>query len=466
MTASKSSLLFSGKVNDHLPMVVGGKGNYITVEDVLTRQKKEVFDAMGGAAVCALGHGDEEIQDEMAAAAKECSYSYCGSMTNYYAEELAQFLVDKSPPGAFAGALFTCSGSEANENGMKTARQYYLEKGEPERTIFISRKQLYHGYTIGALSLSESIRKDPFRAITLPQEQVPKFSPCYPYRDQKSGETIEEYCQRLLKEIEDTVIEAGPHKVCVIMLETVSGSTFGTSPAIPGYLAGVRKICDKYGILMWLDEVMCGTGRCCATGGLHAWESFPDFKGPDMQSIGKTLGSGFVTIGGLLVSPKVKNAFVEGSNYIPGGQTYHQHAFNCRVALAVQKKIDRLDLRKNSYEKGEKLGKRIAELAESTEIIGDVRGMGGFWSVELVKNKETKEPFPSSVGLGAKTSAKCLQNGITTMGLGGTMGGSRGDHITVAPTFILADEDVEYIANKLVTSIKEMEAELKADGHL
>ncbi|SGZ46886.1 CIC11C00000000177 [Sungouiella intermedia] len=462
----KSSSLFSGKVSDHLPMVVGGKGNYLVVEDALTHKRREVFDAMGGAAVCALGHGDEEIIAEMAAAAKECSYSFCASMTNYYAEELANFYIEKSPKGVFAGALFTCSGSESNENGMKVARQYYLEKGEPERTIFISRKQSYHGYTIGCLALSETIRKDAFRPITLSDEHVPKVSPCYPYRDQKADETVEEYCARLLQEIEDTVIAAGPNKVCAILCETLSGSTFGTSPAIPGYLLGVRAICDKYGILMWLDEVMCGTGRASATGGLNCWESFPDFKGPDMQSIGKTLGSGYVTIAGLLVSPKVKKAFVEGTNYIPGAQTYHQHAFNCRVALAVQKKIDRLDLRKNAFEKGEMLGKLLKELAATTEIIGDVRGMGSFWSVELVKDKETKETFPTSLGLGAKLSAKCLENGMTSMGMGGTVEGKRGDHLTVAPTFILKDEDVQFIAETLVKSVKEVEADLKAAGEL
>lgn len=462
----KSSLLFSGKVNDHHPMVVGGKGNYLTVEDALTHKRRDIFDAMGGAAVCALGHGDEEIVEEMAAAARECSYSFCASMTNYYAEELANFYIEKSPPGVFAGALFTCSGSESNENGMKTCRQYYLEKGEPERTVFISRKQSYHGYTLGCLALSESVRKEPFRAITLPAEQVPKVSPCYPYRDQKDDETVEQYCDRLLQEIEDTVIAAGSHKVCAIMCETLSGSTFGTAPAIPGYLLGIRKICDKYGILMWLDEVMCGTGRASATGGLNCWESYPDFKGPDLQSIGKTLGSGYVTIAGLLVSPKVKQVFVEGSNYIPGGQTYHQHAFNCRVALAIQKKIDRLGLRKNSYEKGEQLGKLLGELAASTEIVGNVRGMGGFWSIELVKDKASKATFPPELGVGAKISAKCLENGMTTMGLGGTVEGKRGDHVTVAPTFILTDDDVKLIATTLIDSVKQVEADLRALGDL
>ncbi|EEQ37548.1 putative uncharacterized aminotransferase [Clavispora lusitaniae] len=462
----KSSLLFSSKVSEHLPMVVEGKGNYLTLEDATTGKRRVVFDAMGGAAVVALGHGDEEIIEVMGKAAKSSSYSFCAALTNYHAEELAQFIIDKSPPGAFAQALFTCSGSESNENGMKTCRQYYLEKGQPERCVFISRKQSYHGYTLGCLSLSESVRKDPFRAITLPAKQVPKVSQVYPYRNQKDGESTEEYCARLLQELEDTVIEVGPEKVCAIMFETLTGSTFGTSPAIPGYLSGVRKICDKYDILMWLDEVMCGTGRSSATGGLHCWESYPDFKGPDLQSIGKTLGSGYVTIAGLLVSPKVQKAFVEGSNYISGGQTYHQHAFNCQVALAVQKKIDRLNLRQNSYDQGEKLGKLLGQLAEETKTVGNVRGMGGFWSIELVKNKETKEPFAPELGIGPKIGAKCLENGMTSLGCGGTIDGKKGDHVTVAPSFITTDEDVAFIANTLIKSVKDVEAELEAAGHL
>lgn len=329
MTIKSSSALFSAKVDSHAPMVVGGKGNLIFVQDVLTGKTNEVFDALGGAAVVNLGHADEEIVAAMAEAAQKCSYSYCATMTNPYAEKLARFIIDKSPAGSFASALFTCSGSESNENGIKTVRQYYLEKGEPERTVFISRKQSYHGYTTGCLAISECLRTGPFRAVSMPESQFPKVSPCYAYRDKKDTETMTEYCDRLLQEIEDTVLAAGPKKVAAILCETLSGSTLGTAPAVPGYLAGIRKICDKYDIVMWLDEVMCGMGRSSATGGLHCWESYPDFSGPDLQSIGKTLGGGFVTIAGLLVSPKIHDVFVNGSNYIPGGQTYHQHAFNC-----------------------------------------------------------------------------------------------------------------------------------------
>lgn len=447
-------------------MVVAGDGNYLTLEDPTTKKKRVIFDALGGAAVAALGHGDEEIIEAMATAAKTSNYTFPASITNYAAEELAKFLIEKSPEGAFASALFTCSGSETNENGMKTAYQYFLEKGQPERTKFISRKQSYHGYTLGALALGDSSRKTPFTPITLPLDQVPKVSQVYPYRLQKEDETEAEYCARLVQELEDTIVAAGANEVAAVMLETLSGSTFGTSPSLPGYLAGVRKVCDKYGVLLWLDEVMCGIGRASAFGGLHCWESFPDFKGPDLQSIGKTLGSGYVTIAGLLVSPKVHQVFVEGSNYIPGAQTYHQHGFNCLVALAVQKKIDRLNLRQNAYDQGTKVGQLLTELAKDTKIVGDVRGQGAFWSVELVKDKETKQPFPSALAVGPKVSAKALENGMTCMGGQGTIDSKAGDHTTVAPTFIITEEDAKFIATTLIKSVKDVEADLIAAGEL
>lgn len=460
MTVKNSSALFTGKVDKFSPMITGGKGNMIVIENAVTHEKKDVFDAMGGAAVLCLGHSDDEIIAAMGEAAKTSSYSYPLYMTNYHAEELARYIIDNSPEGVFESVLFTCSGSESNENGMKTVRQYWLEKGEPDRKVFISRKQSYHGYTTGTLALSDNAKKGMFIDVCMDDERFRKVSPCYPYRDMKDGETEADYCGRLLKEIEDSILEAGPKNVACIMLETMGGSTFGTCPPVAGYLSGIRKICDKYGVLMWLDEVMCGTGRASATGGFHCWESFPDFSGPDLQSIGKTLGGGFVTIAGLLVSPKVKKAFVEGSNQINGAQTYHQHAFNCQVALAVQKKCERLGLKQNSYDMGMLIGKGLKERAGETKIIGDVRGLGGFWSVEIVKDKATKETFPKELMVGPKLSELCLKNGMTTMGLTGTAGNGVGDHLTVAPTFILSREDVLFIVDTMIKSIKEFEAQM------
>lgn len=458
MTVAASSLLFSAKVSEHQPKVVGGKGNILTVE-FPGGERREVFDAMGGAAVAALGHGDAEILDEMGRAARESTYSYPATMTNPHAEALARFIIDKSPKGAFAAALFTCSGSETNENGMKTARQYFLEKGE-DRSVFVSRRQAYHGYTVGALLLSDSFRKAPFEAITLPKTQVPKVSPCYPYRDQREGETEAAYCARLVAELEATIVAAGPHRVAAFVFEPVGGSTFGTSPAVAGYLQGARRVCDKYGVLLWLDEVMCGTGRCSATGGLHCWELWPGFAGPDLQLVGKTLGSGFVPIAGLLVSPKVHRAFVDGSNFVAGGQTYHQHAFSCRVALAVQQKIDRLQLRLQAFAHGCYLGLLLKARAAQSRMVGDVRGLGSFWLLELVRDKRTKAPWLPELGVGARVGRRCLELGMTTMAMGGTVDGCVGDHVTVAPTFVCLRGDMEHIAAVLFAAVAFVETGL------
>lgn len=468
MTVEESSLLFSSKVDKFLPMVTGGDGNYLIVEDPATKQRRRIFDAVGGAAVCALGHNDEEITDAMAKAAKECTYSFPALMTNYYAEELAKFYIKESPEGAFASALWTASGSESNENAMKIIRQYYMELGEQERVIFVSRKQSYHGYTIGALSLGDSNRKEPFKEICLPAGQTPKVSQCYPYRGMQENESVEQYKDRLLEEIEQTFISYGTNKIAAFVCETLTGSTFGTSPAVPGYLSGLRTLCDKYGILLWLDEVMCGTGRASATGGLNCWESYPDFSGPDIQTVGKTLGSGFVTIAGVLVSPKIKKVFIEGSGFILGAQTYHQHSFNCRVALEVQKKISRLGLKKNVFEKGSKIGELLKEkgLSDKYKIIGDVRGLGGFWSIEIVKNKQTKEPFSPELTVGAKIAAKCLEHGMCVNGLGGTIDGKKGDHISIAPSFIISDDDVEFIVSTVLRSVADIQESLMASSDL
>lgn len=468
MTVTAKSLLFSATIDKYQPMVVGGEGNYLIVEDPETKERRHIFDAIGGAAVNALGLGDSDIVKEMGEAAKTCTYSFPAALTNYYAEELAKFYIENSPKDVFASASWTASGSESNENAMKIIRQYYLEKGEKERTIYVSRKQSYHGYTIGALALGDSSRATPFRKITLPLEQTPKVSQCYPYRGLKEGETISQYKDRLLEEVEETFIKFGTHKIAAFVCETLSGSTFGTSPAVPGYLAGLRRLCDKYGILLWLDEVMCGTGRSSATGGLNCWETYEDFKGPDIQTVGKTLGSGYVTIAGILISPKIKKVFLEGSGFIPGAQTYHQHSFNCRVALTVQKKIKELGLKKNIFEKGELMGKLLKErgLTDKFKTIGDVRGLGGFWSLEIVKNKTTKEPFPAELKLGTSIASKCLENGMTVMGAGGTIDGKVGDHVTVAPSFVINEEDVEYVVSTLLKSVSDVEKSLIQAGSL
>lgn len=460
MTVSSESHLLQSTVTKKNPFVVAGEGIRITVEDPNNGEVFQMLDGCTGAAVGALGHRDPDILKEIVKASEECVYSFPLAMTNKYAEELAKYLIDISPKGAFKAALFTGSGSESNDNAMKIIYQYHVERNDAKRVKFISRKGSYHGYTIGSMSISGS-RTTPFEPILLNQEQVPKVNNIYRYRDQLKNESEEQYKDRLLKELEEAFIAAGPDTVAAFVTETVSGSTIGTEPPLPGYLEGVRSICHKYGALFMLDEVMCGMSRC---GALHAWLKYLPLDdessgavGPDIQSIGKTLGSGFVTIAGVLISPKVRDTIANGTNTIRGAQTYHSHAFNTRIALAVQKKIKALNLTANIEEVGSYIGELLKEkLPSVSKYTGDIRGSGGFWSVEFVKDKNTKEMFTVEDDFAHIVGETAFKNGLSIMALSGA--GEIGDHISLAPSYIITKKDAEDMVEVLVKSVIESEA--------
>ncbi|ODV82509.1 hypothetical protein CANARDRAFT_30778 [[Candida] arabinofermentans NRRL YB-2248] len=466
---NNTSFVFQRKINDKGLLCVGAKpdGKHIILEDPATKEQKVIFDAVSGAAVSSLGHCDPEITALMGEYAKESVYTFGAYFANYAAEELGEFLCDKSE-GAFASALWTASGSEANENALKIMKQYHLELGDKKRFKFISRKQSYHGFTVGTLSIGDGSRKYPFKDILLSDEQTPKISPCYAYRGVKEGVTEEQYTKMLLDELEQTFIDNDPSTVAGVIFETVCGSTFGTPTPTKGYLDGAKAIAHKYGALFMLDEVMCGLGRC----GYPFTFMHPDFGlttgGPDLCAVGKTIGSGFVTLAGLLVSPGVKSVFENGSGYILGGQTYHSHDFNCRVGLAVQKKIYRDNLIENVRETGEYLKQQLKEKLKDSKIAGDVRGAGNFLSVEIVSDKATKEPFATSVKAGPTVAAKCFEKGMTAMGVSGTLYSKVeedgtltmvGDHVTVAPAFIFTKADADFISTTIADSLFELEAQ-------
>lgn len=456
--------IFQADVSKPCPNVIEGKGTRIKIEDPETGKVIECLDAMTGAAVGALGWNDPDVPGYFAEALKNSTYSFTPLIANKNAEALAKFLIDNSSPGAFAAAVFVTSGSEANDNAMKIIRQYFVEKGKPRKTKFLGRECSYHGFTIGAMSISSGTRSDAFKGITLSDDQCPTISACYPYRDQ-GDLTMEEYVQKLIDNAEATILKNDPETIASITVETLPGSTLGTVPPPPGYLLGLRKLCDKYDILFHLDEVMCGTGRC-SNGNLHCWEEYlePD-QGPDIQTIGKTLGSGYVTIAGVLVSPKIKNTFIAGSSKIFGGQTYASHAINTFVALKIQEKIKRENLTANMYKMGNLLGKLLKQELADSPIVGDVRGTGGFWTIEFVKNKETKESFPKEVDVAHLFSDMALVNGFVTMAFQGANKGA-GDHALFAPAFVVTEAEIQEIVEKAKLTCEAVAEKLTSDGHL
>lgn len=460
------SHVFAATVSEKALEVVSGKGCKIVVKDPKTGEMKELLDGMTGAAVGALGWGDEDAVEFINKAAKACVYQFPARIGNQYAEELAKFYIDNSPEGAFASCLWTTSGSESNEAAMKTIRQYWLEKGKPEKTKMLSRYTSYHGYSIGALSLGHSNRSFAFKDILLKEDQMVKLPEYLPYHYKKEGESDDEYSERLLKQYEEIILKEDPATIASITVESLSGTSLGTPVPTKTYLYGIRKLCDKYDILLHLDEVMCGTGRI-NNGGLNCWENFlPSNEGPDLQTVGKTLGSGYVTIAGLLVSPKVKNAFVQGTNKIVGGQTYASHGFNCYVALQIQQKIKEQQLTKNMFENGNYLGAQLKEKLANSKIVGDVRGLGGFWTVEIVKDKTTKTPFEKKLDVAHLVSDKAYDLGLSIMGCVDQIRDVGGDMIMFAPSFVITKEDADAMVAITVKSIEECEAQLASEGVL
>ncbi|ODV98136.1 hypothetical protein PACTADRAFT_36614 [Pachysolen tannophilus NRRL Y-2460] len=456
------SSLFQSKISKKLPMVVSGKGIRIVIEDPYTKERRAVIDGTTGAAVGSLGHGDEEVISQIKDMVGDCFYSFTTGISNYHAENLSNFLINQCPKNAFSSALFVNSGSEANEANMKIAHQYHHEKGDYNRTIFISREKSYHGYTLNCMNISGT-RVDEWKEMISPS---PKVSNVYPYREMNIDENEKQYCQRLLTELDEKFKQIGPDKIVAFVTEPVSSSTLGTVPPLPGYLDGVRKICDKYGALLIMDEVMCGSGRC---GTFCTWAQYMDLNnGPDLQSNGKSLGNGFVTISASLISPKVKNAFVKGSNFLKGGQTYHSHAFNCRVTLAVQEKIKRDGLIENIYKTGNYMGQQLIDrflkselnsTSNKNKIVGNIRGRGGFWSIELVKDRSTKEMFTKEDKIYELVNNVCLKNGLACMVIGG-LEEKVGDHIILAPAFTLTKSEADEIVDILDKSISEVEAKI------
>lgn len=465
-TEPQTSYVFQGTVDKPGLQVVGGKSVYIDVEkDGVVH--KNVIDAMTGAAVGALGSADEDVFKIINEAARESTYSFCPLISNKSSEALSKFYIENSPEGAFSSALWLTSGSESNENALRIVRQYYLERGLPEKVKLISRESSYHGFTLGAQSISWNPRIEPFTPYLMDRKSVClKMPPAYTYRFKEKAETEEQYTERLLGALEQQIIENGAGTIAAIIVETLPGSTLGTTPPPKGYLKGIRALCNEYDIIFYLDEVMCGTGRCNPNGKLNCWENYLDAsEAPDIQTIGKTIGSGYITLAGVLIGPKIRNAFVNGSNSVFGGNTYSGHAFNCAVALGIQKKILKENLTANIFKMGNLLGAKLKDrLLSADNIAGDVRGVGGFWSIEFVKDRATKQIFDADLNVGPRFKQLCLENGVNVMGMPAFADGSCGDHALVAPAFIVTEDHIEEIYEKIVKSVDDLTSILKQEG--
>lgn len=428
------------QIHASLPVAAGGKGI-----ELFDRDGRAYIDASGGAAVSCLGHGHPEVTAALHAQADKLAYAHTSFFTNEPAETLADKLVAGAPQG-ISHAYFVSGGSEAVEAALKMARQFFVETGRPERRNVIARRQSYHGNTLGALAAGgNEWRRAQFRPLLIDTHHI---DPCYAYRYQKAGESEAAYGLRAAQALEDKILELGPDTVMAFVAEPVVGATAGAVPAVPGYFRHVREICDRYGVLLILDEVMCGMGR---TGTLHACEQ--DGVAPDLMTIAKGLGGGYQPIGAVLLSRRIFDAFAEGSGFFQHGHTYMCHPMACAAALAVQEVIDRDDLLANVRAMGAHLSRRLDERFGKHAHIGDIRGRGLFMGVELVEDRSTKAPFEPKRKLNAKIKREAMARGLLVYPAGGTIDGVRGDHVLLAPPFIIDAAAIDAVVERLGDAI-------------
>ena len=437
------SHVFHRNPKHEYPLAVGGDGPYI-----IDSNGKRYLDACCGAAVSCLGHSDREVIDAIKAQLDQLPFAHTSFFSNEPMEALASELVENAPAG-IERVYFCSGGSEAVEAALKLARQYYVEIGQAQRSQVIARRQSYHGNTLGALAAGGNLwRRKQFEPLLV---EVAHVLPCYSYRGKQQGESDEAYGQRLVPELEQEVQRLGPDRVIAFIAETVGGATLGCVTPVPGYFAGVRAVCDKHGILLILDEVMCGMGRC---GTLYACEQ--EGVVPDLICIGKGLGAGYQPIGALLASARVYDAVVDGSGFFQHGHTYTGHATACAGALAVQRAVRNRGLLAKVRERGAGLEARLRARFDEHPHVGEIRGRGLFWALELVEDRASKRPFDARRKLSTTLKLQALENGLMCYPMAGTLDGVSGDHVMLAPPYIIEEAQLDEMVDKLERSIKDV----------
>ena len=428
--------VFPRHTRNRPPVAVDGRGCYITDAD-----GKQYLDASGGAAVSCLGHGDSEVTQAIKDQLDKLAFAHTGFFTSEPAEALADLLIEHAPPG-IGRVYFVSGGSEAVEAALKLARQYHLEKGDAERVRIIGRRQSYHGNTLGALAAGgNQWRKRPFQPMMI---ETTHIAPCFAYRDQQPDEDAVTYGRRVADESEAEILRLGPETVSAFIAEPVVGATLGAVPAVDGYFARIREICDQYGVLLILDEVMCGMGR---TGRLFASEH--DAVRPDVVTIAKGLGGGYQPIGATLCSGEIYRAIEGGTGFFQHGHTYLGHPAACAGGLAVVSALLDRDLVNRAEVMGDRLQSALESAFGQHAHVGDIRGRGLFRGIEFVEDRDTKATFDPARAINARFKKTAFENGLICYPMGGTIDGIHGDHVLLAPPFILEDAQIDEIVDKL-----------------
>lgn len=440
--------LFPRSFRKNYPEAVRGEGCFIFTSD-----NRKILDACGGAAVVSIGYGIESVVHAIAHQARTLAYAHTSHFSTRPAAEFAERLLALAPanfrdskdgPGR---VFFTSGGSEATETALKICRQYFLERGQPQRTQFISRQQSYHGATLGALAISGNVkRRTPFLPLL---QDWPHIVPCYCYRcplDLHYPECAVACADNLAKQI----TAVGAEKIAAFFVEPISGATLGAAAPPPEYVPRIAEICRRNDILLVADEVMTGMGRTGKNFAVDHWG-----VQPDIILAGKGLASGYAPLGAVIVTGRIAAAIERGSGSLLHGFTYSAHPVSAAAGLAVLDYLQEKNLLPSVESKGAQLLAALSPLRESP-IVGDVRGMGLLLGIEFVSNRATREPFPASMNIASRVYDAALARGVLTYPIQGCADGIRGDHILLAPPFTISSDEIQLLATALHDSIDEV----------
>ncbi|MFY0616550.1 aspartate aminotransferase family protein [Shimia sp.] len=437
------SNIFPRHCKKTLPVVARGEGPFL-----FDQSGKAYFDGSGGAAVSCLGHSDSAVISAIKDQVDAVAFAHTGFFSSAPAEALSQKLVSHAPKGLDRVYLIS-GGSEAMESALKLARQFALEKGEADRRHVIARRQSYHGNTLGALATGGNMwRREPFAPMLMDTHHI---SPCYAYREKTDQESAWEYGQRVALELEQKIESLGAENVLAFVAEPVVGATLGAVPAVEGYFKTIRHICDRYGVLLILDEVMCGMGR---TGTLFACEQ--DGVEPDICAVAKGLGAGYQPVGAMLCTSEIYDAIRDGSGFFQHGHTYNGHPTAAAAALAVLTRLTDDGVAERVAPMGAKLKAALTDQFGAHPFVGDIRGRGLFLALELVADRATKKPFDPELGLPAKLKAAAFDAGLICYPMGGTIDGKSGAHLLLAPPFIMEDTHIDLICDAVECALQDV----------
>lgn len=437
------SNVFHRHCHAKLPTIARGEGVYL-----FDNQGNQYLDACGGAAVSNLGHSHQAVKQAMLDQIEKVPFAHTGFFTSEASEQLAD-LICQQMPSQFNHVYLVSGGSEAVESALKMARQYFVECGKPEKKQFIARQQSYHGNTLGALAVGgNEWRREPFKPILHPSHHI---APCYAYRCQREDESELDYSLRAANELEAKILEQGADNVMAFVAEPIVGATAGAVPATEGYFKRIREICDRYDVLLIMDEVMCGVGR---SGSFFAFEQ--EQAVPDLVCMAKGLGAGYQPIGAVVANDKVYQAIASGSGFFQHGHTFMAHPVACAAAVATIQTIGDQKLLQAVNQQGAMLKRELESALSNFPYIGDIRGKGLFLGIELVADKVSKIPLPNSTLADKKIKQQAMKNGLMCYPMGGTIDGVNGHHILLAPPFIIERSHIDELVEKLTRTLREV----------